>query len=111
MRSRKKITGFTKEAREVLKKYSYPGNVRELENIIERSIILEKTGSITPESLPTGIRTLKIETFDAAGILSLDDVAKKYAEKVLKMMKGNKTKTAELLGISRTSLWKILKKE
>ena len=52
----KKITGFTKEALDVLKNYSYPGNVRELENIVERAIILEKGTLITPASLPQGLQ-------------------------------------------------------
>jgi two-component system response regulator HydG len=50
--SRKKIAGFAKEALEVLMHYSYPGNVRELENIVERAIILEKGEAIMPASLP-----------------------------------------------------------
>jgi transcriptional regulator with PAS, ATPase and Fis domain len=48
----KKIDGFTKEAMDILMSYSFPGNVRELENIIERAVILEKTSQIKPESLP-----------------------------------------------------------
>lgn len=107
-KSNKKITGFAKEAMDILAKYSFPGNVRELENIIERAIILEKGHVITPASLPSGIRRLKIETFNA-GIMSVDEVIKEYAEKVINMVGGNKTKAAKLLGMSRTSLWKILK--
>ena len=109
-KSNKKIKGFKKEAMDILLKYSFPGNVRELENIIERAIILEKGPVITSASLPSGIRRLKIETFNA-GIMSVDEVIKEYAEKVINMVGGNKTKAAKLLGMSRTSLWKILKKD
>jgi len=107
----KKITGFSKEALEILVNYSYPGNVRELENIIERAIILEKDPQITPESLPQGLQLFYIETLPPGNIKSIDELNKEYAEKVVEMLGGNKSKAAELLGISRTSLWRILKGE
>jgi transcriptional regulator with PAS, ATPase and Fis domain len=110
-RSRKKIAGFSDEALDILMHYSFPGNVRELENIIERAIILEKGQLLSKESLPQGIRTLDIETFDPNQIKTVDEVIRDYAEKVVKMAGGNRTKAAELLGISRTSLWKILKED
>lgn len=110
-KSNKKITGFAEEAMNILINYSFPGNVRELENIIERAIILEKGSLITPESLPHGIRVLRIETVEPGKIKTVDELTKEYAEKVVKMLGGNKTKAAEMLGISRTSLWKILKEE
>jgi len=107
----KKIGGFSTEAMDILLHYSFPGNVRELENIIERAIILEKNPVITPESLPRGIRVLEIETIDPERVKSVDELVKEYAEKVVKMLGGNRSRTAEILGISRTSLWKILKEE
>lgn len=110
-KSNKKIKGFSEEAIDILLNYSYPGNIRELENIIERAIILEKGTVITPESLPYGIRKLQIETIDPSKIKTVDDVVKEYAGKVVRMLGGNKSKAAELLGISRTSLWKILKED
>ncbi|HYQ48052.1 MAG TPA: sigma-54 dependent transcriptional regulator [Thermodesulfovibrionales bacterium] len=110
-KSNKKIAAISDEAMEVLMHYSFPGNVRELENIIERAIILEKTAAITPESLPHGIRLMQIETFDPQRIKSIEELTKEYAEKVVRMLGGNRSRAAEALGISRTSLWKILKEE
>ncbi|MBI5194886.1 MAG: sigma-54-dependent Fis family transcriptional regulator [Nitrospirae bacterium] len=110
-KSNKKITGISEEAMEILMHYSFPGNVRELENIIERAIIIEKSPVITPESLPHGIRVLQIETLGPDQIKTIDEHIKEYVEKVVKVFGGNKTKAAESLGISRTSLWKILKED
>ncbi len=107
----KKITGITREALDILTNYSFPGNVRELENIIERAIILEKGPQITPESLPQGLHLFNVETLPSGNIKPIDELNKEYAEKVVEMLGGNKSKAAELLGISRTSLWRILKEE
>jgi len=109
--SNKNISGFAKESMDVLKSYSFPGNVRELENIIERAIIIEKDSLITPESLPQTLKIFQIETFEPERIKTIDELNKDYAERVLELAGGNKSKTAELLGISRTSLWRILKEE
>lgn len=110
-KSRKKIAGFARDAMQVLMHYSFPGNVRELENIIERAIILEKGPLITPESLPQTIKMFKIETLEPDQVKTIEELNKEYAGKVLDMMGGNKSKAAEVLGISRTSLWRILKEE
>jgi two-component system, NtrC family, response regulator HydG len=110
-RSNKKITGFSKEAMAVLANYSFPGNVRELENIVERAIILEKSSVVTPESLPQSMSVFQIETLDPSKVRTLEELNKDYAEKVLEYYGGNRSKTAEVLGISRTSLWRILKED
>jgi len=109
-KANKKITGFSKEAFQMFMSYGFPGNVRELENIIERAVILEKTSVITPDSLPQSIKLFHVESIDPNRIKSLDEINREYAEKILEYAEDNKSKAAELLGISRTSLWRILKK-
>jgi|Deesub1362A_J573_1020465.scaffolds.fasta_scaffold00093_112 DNA-binding NtrC family response regulator len=108
---RKNITGFTKEAMEILKNYSFPGNVRELENIIERAIILEKGSLITPDSLPQTIKMFQIETLEPDKIKPVEELVKEYVRSVVELLGGNKAEAARLLGISRTSLWRMLKNE
>lgn len=106
---RKEIKGLTVDAIRILKNYSFPGNVRELENIIERAIILEKGKYITPQSLPQTLTRFQIETVEPGKIMPIDEINKQYARSVVEMLGGNKTEAAKLLGISRTSLWRLLK--
>lgn len=110
-KSHKKISGFTKEAMDVLMQYSFPGNVRELENIIERAIILEKNPLITPDSLPQSMKLFHIETLDPGKIKTIEELNREYVQMVVDMFGGNRSKAAEVLGISRTSLWRILKQD
>lgn len=107
--STKKISGFTQEAMDILMDYSFPGNVRELENIIERAIILEQGTHITPQSLPMSIKKFRIDTFSPEGIRTIDELTKDYTTRVLEMVDGDKRKAATLLGISEITLWRILK--
>jgi transcriptional regulator with PAS, ATPase and Fis domain len=85
--------------------------VRELENIVERAVILEKTQLISPESLPRSIKMFRIETFPPDRVRTIAEITRDYAERVLELAEGDKLKAAELLGISEISLWKILKEK
>ena len=109
----KAISHISPEALEILMRHHWPGNVRELENTIERAIILSPHPIILPEDLPQ-----KLLGSEQAGLtllsekpLSLKEVEKSYILKVLQETKGNKKKAAEILGIDRTTLYRILEKE
>lgn len=108
---KKNITSITPGAMRILMEYDFPGNVRELENIIERAVIIESTGAITRGSLPQGLSFFQIETLNTEKILTIDELTKNYTEKVIEQFGGNKSMAADALGISRTSLWRLLKEE
>jgi DNA-binding NtrC family response regulator len=96
---------FTKEAMSELIRYDFPGNVRELENIVERCVTLSVSGMITKEDLP---QALFRKTEDERGPRLSDVAAEAEKEHILRTLKttgGNKTKAAEMLGISRKNLW------
>jgi DNA-binding NtrC family response regulator len=110
-RAGKRIAGFTDEALAILRDYGFPGNVRELENIVERAVILEKGDRITPASLPQSIALYQVETLSPERVKTLDELNRDYVEQVLEHVEQNKSKAAAMLGISRTSLWRILKRD
>jgi DNA-binding NtrC family response regulator len=105
---------------ECLRAHDWPGNVRELENLIERLVVLDRRGRIEPNDLPSSLRppgSLEREhgfAQLAAGGLSLPDQVKRFemalVEAALRDAGGNKTRAAELLGISRTTLLEKLKR-
>ncbi len=110
--SNKPVKGISVSALELLASYDYPGNVRELENIIERAVALTSHENIEVEDLPFELQQLEIHTFRRREdhLLTLEDREKEYVQWVLKQMDGNKGRTAEILGIDRVSLWRKLKK-
>jgi transcriptional regulator with PAS, ATPase and Fis domain len=109
----KNISHISPEALEILTEYSWPGNVRELEHTIERAVILTIHPIILPEDLPGKIieRRKQAEILIPEKPMSLREVEKRYALKVLEETKGNKRKASEILGIDRTTLYRILEKE
>ena len=94
------------EALEVLKRYSWPGNIRELENVVQRAVIM-CDGEITLKHLPDTLK-YKID-FPKKGFKTLQQKEKEYIEEVLLFTQGNKTKAAEILGINRKTLREKLK--
>jgi two-component system response regulator HydG len=114
-RAGRTIEGFAADAKAALVRYDYPGNVRELENAIQRAVTLADGRQITRADLPPSffatpyLEAVKSEE-SARDAWSLDEVERDHIARVLKRQKGNVTNTARQLGISRTTLWRKMHK-
>ncbi len=106
----KDISGLTPRCREMLLRYGWPGNVRELRNTIERAVIMCKTGQIDIYDLPERILTYDREQplFTMKLGKTLDEAEKKYVLQTLQMVDNNKSRAAEILGISTKGLYNKL---
>ena len=104
----KNIQGLTAEARDLLLKYDYPGNVRELENIMERAVVIARDQYLTINDLPFNENTKKI----LSGPLreSVEELEKQLIVESMEKTQDNQTKAAEILGISERMLRYKLKK-
>lgn len=120
---KKSFTGFSPSAAELLTSYAWPGNIRELKNVVERAMILAPEGNIDAESLPEEIRDFEPPA-DASSeppshwdlsptghqYVSLRQLEEQYIQEVLALTGNNKTHAARILGIHPTSLLRRLKK-
>jgi len=112
----KQVTKFSSYAIDLLKKYDFPGNIRELENLIERSVALSNTNILLPDSLAMsihkkrwieGIRNRRFDLDEVSHGVSLDtileEIERAYIEKAMECTDGNKNKAADLLGLTLRS--------
>jgi DNA-binding NtrC family response regulator len=111
-RMKKDITAISKDALDLLKSHTYPGNVRELENIIERAVAVCRDGLIKVSDLPSDLTELALYSFQESDnrFLSLEELEQDYIRHILKITGGARTQAAEILGIDRASLWRKIKK-
>lgn len=110
----KAIRGVTRRAQGALLRYPWPGNIRELENVISSACIATNNNFIdTPELPPHLQRPLAARAFseEASRLLSLDEVRRRHIARVLEACNGNRVRAAQVLGIGRTSLYRHLKRE
>ena len=100
---------FTKEAIERLQRYEWPGNVRQLENVVARALALNVTGVVGPQDFPEPIGDAPEKlTGLAADMPSLAELSRRYAAHVLQFTGGNKSEAARLLEVDRKTLYKLL---
>ncbi len=109
---KKDVNEISQDVLSLLMNYGFPGNVRELENIIERGVALATGNSIELAHLPEDLKELNIKTFrkKEGKIPSLETQEMDYIKWVLGEVGGNKTLASQVLGIDRVSLWRKLKK-
>lgn len=105
----KQVSGIHPQALDILRNYSYPGNVRELENIVERAVALADGSEIGLQDLPKDLQNLEFDTLEGDGLLTLEEMERRYIAKVLESTKFNKGITAQILDIPRTTLWRKIK--
>lgn len=105
---KKSIQGVSEEAMSALMSYSYPGNIRELANIIERAFILCKTGLIEKKHLPESLFAMSANNKDSK-VSSLRDVEAAYLLNALKQNNWDRQKTARQIGIHKSTLYRKIK--
>jgi DNA-binding NtrC family response regulator len=108
----KNITGVDAECLEVLKSYRWPGNVRQLRNVIERALIVSRGPLITVADLPPDMKrtTGSSSSFELRLGMSLDDVERELIMRTIEFTGGNKSRAAEVLGISLKTLYNRLER-
>lgn len=111
----KKVTGFSSAVAERLLSYSWPGNVRELQNCVERAIALARFEELTVEDLPPKVREYKpsfvvVATEDPSDLVTMEEVERRYVQRVMEAVGQNKTQAAKVLGFDRTTLYRKLER-
>jgi DNA-binding NtrC family response regulator len=106
----KSIRGLTPRAQAALSRYWWPGNVRELENVLGAACMMAQDSIIDVRDLRESIKNpaSPATAEDGENIVPLADLDRQHARTTLKRMRGNKVKTAEALGISRATLYRLL---
>jgi DNA-binding NtrC family response regulator len=108
---KKPLAGLTRRAQTLLARYAWPGNVRELENVIGHACMMTESDVIDVRDLPDRIQNARVAEDAVSEVqLSMDQLARLHAHRVLAHVGGNKVRAAEILGISRTYLYELLKK-
>jgi DNA-binding NtrC family response regulator len=106
----KPVSGLTRRAQTVLARYPWPGNIRELQNVIEHACMMTESDVIDVRDLPERVQSQAATSkADYEVLMSIDQLERRHAQRVLDHVGGNKVRAAEILGISRTHLYQLLK--
>ena len=115
MNTRKKIRRFSSASLSYLRNYEWPGNVRELRNRVQRAIIMSDAASIEPDDLGCEMQLSELlQSQSESSVVSLkeakDKVERELVASAIERQKGNIVKAAEELGVSRPTLYDLMKK-
>jgi DNA-binding NtrC family response regulator len=116
-RSAKGVLQLSPQFAERLLAYNWPGNVRELENCIERAVALARFDHLTVDDLPEDIRAYRAaDSFvmtanDTDEIVTLNELERRYVARVIKLVSGNTSRAAQMLGIDRRTLARMLERD
>jgi two-component system response regulator HydG len=115
VKANKRIVGFSPEAAEKLLAYTWPGNVRELYNCVERAVALASFDRISTGDLPERVRDFRstqivLSGEDPAELISLEEIERRYVQRVLETLGNNKSAAARVLGIERKTLYRMLER-
>jgi two-component system response regulator AtoC len=105
----KEVRSVSTEVQEILGQYPFPGNVRELENIIEHAVALTDDNEIKSCDLPSDLRELSMSSPETQTLVTLEEMERQYIQEVLRKTRNKKNLAAEILGVPRTTLWRKLK--
>ncbi len=108
-RTGRKVTGFTPAAAQRLLSYSWKGNVRELENAVERAVVLTRRSRVDIDDLPQEIGLAVPEPLAATEVRTLEQVERDYIAAVLRTVGGNRSQAAARLGIGTATLYRKLR--
>lgn len=106
----KEIVRVAPQAMDLLSRYDYPGNVRELENIIQRAVALAESEEIRIVDLPSRFQKMAKDDVRLDELLPLEEVEKRHILKVLAATENNMNLSCKILDISRTTLWRRMRK-
>jgi DNA-binding NtrC family response regulator len=105
----KTINGITRRAQNCLAAYSWPGNVRELENVLSLAVMMAQDNLIDLDDLPkTLLSPASDASFQGQKLLTFEKLQRLHLQRVLEHVKGDKTRAAEILGVSRSTLYNLL---
>jgi DNA-binding NtrC family response regulator len=108
---KKPITGISRGGRTLISRYSWPGNIREMENAIGNACMLADTPLIEIHDLPPHLRETAAQGSRPTELLTLKEMERRYVLQVLEKVGGNKLQAAQILNIGRTTLYSILNNE